>query len=234
MNPMNYSSTPLANSSSPASNSGDVTRAGTNLETLFFGTLPPLNANQPAGPITTLSLGGFKALIDGPQCQQKRTFTGKLFEASKWDHIPNFMLFHILDQRCLGYSDDKIATIWKLSSIPPSEVIYDRLHLCSVCGQLGHLGVECPPEYSMISEPISHTAHSNLETGQSSIDHLANTELCVTCLSTTHSFFECPARMIYSVCGLLGHRRNQCGRTKIICMFWRVGKKGKINPVTGI
>ena len=38
-------------------------------------------------------------------------FEGCRYKEKVWSNIPNFMLFHIMDQRHFGYSDSHIATI---------------------------------------------------------------------------------------------------------------------------
>lgn len=136
------------------------------------------------------------------------------------------MLFHILDQRAYGYSDDKIAAIWKLASIPPSKIIYKHLNLCSICSQLGHLANNCrtsPSPAPPISSVEAHTPTDNLEVvyGPYRKADTSGPLACPTCASPSHPFYDCLTRLICSACHLLGHTGSQCSRTNILRMAWK-------------
>jgi hypothetical protein len=140
-------SSPVKDPMNPSTNSGEDSISAT----LLFGNTPMIS--QPIIPEVakemTISFGSFQSAITTLPKQRNWTFKGNSFLPRNWDHIPNFMLFHILDQRRFGYSDDEIANIWKLASIPPSEVIFQRLNLCAGCGQLGHQEINCMADTDM-------------------------------------------------------------------------------------
>jgi hypothetical protein len=163
--------------------------------------------------IDTLILGSFKSPFNVAPNRRNMSFRGNSFDPRKWDHIPNFMLFHILDQRDFGYSDEKIASIWKLASVPPSEVIFQRLNLCATCRQLGHVIDDCTKTPS-----DRDTIHNDTPTPP---PYEPAQPICNTCGSCDHTYFECPARVICSDCHCLGHTQSYCLEGNIPRLMWR-------------
>lgn len=124
------------------------------------------------------------------------------------------MLLHILDHHRAGISEDKIASIWKISSVPIPAFIYATLRICSNYWDKDHLADNCPGSYCSVCADRPCTCACTEPAP-------AHAWACFSCGSSEHVFFDCPTRSKCSACGWLGHLENQCIRPHVPRLCWR-------------
>ena len=106
-----------------------------------------ITSNEPLMS-NTLSFGHINVDLSGRSADLVDTnpqqFVGHNFQINAWDQIPGFILRHILDHYRMGILEEKIASIWKLVSVPTLEFIYNKLVICSDCNGIDHRVANCP------------------------------------------------------------------------------------------
>lgn len=81
-----------------------------NLGKLKFGNFPAPEIMEISNT-ADLCLGSFKASVYHSDISRPFRFLGRNFQHDSWDSISRFILFHILDYKQAGYSDNDIAKI---------------------------------------------------------------------------------------------------------------------------
>ena len=189
-----------------------------------FGKAPSKDLGSSA-LMANISFGSLPSFQCGSVMAHNTRFEGCRFKKDNWQSIPNFILLHILDFRRVGHTEQHIANVWKLNSVPSQDYIHTRLNLCSSCTASGHLADSCPDKHCTTCEHSPCVCGSLNPITSNKLEGISTSPLpgpsCYICGATTHFTFGCPGALYCTYCTFMGHTPNCCDDHKAARFYWR-------------
>lgn len=177
-------------------NSGGMPVAGVHDPKIQFGSFSPVDHTDRLPSLDVICLGSFKLPIPSEITDAKdHIFCGSKWNTAVWNNIPDETLYHIMDLRQAEYTDQIIASICHVHSVPPEQFILSWLGRCNRCFAIGHKSSDCTAQYCTTCNLFLRAC-------------ICGPQLCN---NPDHSSIFCPARLLCDRCKFLGHLGRRCG-----------------------